>query len=29
MFRLALSIATIVDPWGTVIQLTEGLRDRR
>ena len=24
-----LSVATIVDPWGTVIRLTEGLRDRR
>ena len=23
-----LSVATIVDPWGTVIRLTEGLRDR-
>ena len=23
---LGLSVATIVDPWGTVIELTEGLR---
>ena len=24
-----IAVATIVDPWGTVIELTEGLRDRR
>ena len=25
--ELGLAVATIVDPWGTVIELTEGLRD--
>ncbi len=27
--ELGLDVATIIDPWGTVIELTEGLRGRR
>jgi hypothetical protein len=26
---LGLDVATIVDPWGTVLELTEGLRSTR
>ena len=25
--RLGVTVATVTDPWGTVIELTEGLRD--